>query len=102
VPDDWRTAFFYEYFKERQYAVPTVLAVRTATHKLITYPGRNEWTELFDLEKDPYETKNLADDHALMEKLRAIFDAEAKAVAFRMPEGISPSDESVGNPGANN
>ena len=38
---------------------PTILAVRTANRKLITYPGYATWTELFDLSVDPYETRNL-------------------------------------------
>src|SRR6185436_6821439 len=29
----WRTAFFYEYFYERNFAIPTTLAVRTETAK---------------------------------------------------------------------
>ena len=60
-PDDWRKAFFYEYFKEPNFTSPTVLAVRTDTQKLITYPGHDEWTEAFDLVKDPYELKNLVE-----------------------------------------
>ncbi len=84
----WRDAFFYEYFKEGQYASPTVLAVRTATHKLITYPGHEEWTELFDLANDPYETKNLADDAELFAQLQHKFDEQSKAVGFRMPENV--------------
>jgi arylsulfatase A-like enzyme len=85
-PDDWRKAFFYEYFKEPQYTSPTVLAVRTDTQKLITYPGHDEWTEAYDLANDPYELKNLADDKSLVRDLREKFDAEAKAVDFRMPK----------------
>jgi N-acetylglucosamine-6-sulfatase len=85
TPADWRTAFFYEYFKEGQYETPTMLAVRTQTHKLITYPGHDEWTELFDLENDPYETTNLAGNLTLLEKMRGVFDEQAKAVEFRMP-----------------
>jgi arylsulfatase A-like enzyme len=85
-PANWRTAFFYEYFQEGQYAIPTVLAVRTRTHKLITYPGHDEWTELFDLEDDPYETENLVEDSALLAKMQRVFDEHAKAVEFRMPE----------------
>jgi arylsulfatase A-like enzyme len=85
-PDDWRQAFFYEYFKEPRYTSPTVLAVRTDTHKLITYPGHDEWTEAFDLVNDPYELKNLVDDKALVRKLHEQFDAEARAVDFRMPK----------------
>jgi arylsulfatase A-like enzyme len=85
-PDHWRKAFFYEYFKEPMYTSPTVLAVRTDTHKLITYPGHDEWTEAYDLANDPYELKNLVDDKALVKDLREKFDAEAKAVDFRMPK----------------
>jgi arylsulfatase A-like enzyme len=85
-PDDWRKAFLYEYFKEPQYTSPTVLAVRTDTQKLITYPGHDEWTEAFDLVSDPYEIKNLAGDKLLVKKLRSTFDAEAKAVKFQMPK----------------
>jgi arylsulfatase A-like enzyme len=89
TPADWRRAFFYEYFEERPYAIPTTLAVRTATHKLITYPGHDEWTELFDLVNDPYETKNLVADAALLAELRRVFDADAEAMAFRMPEDVT-------------
>lgn len=71
-PADWRTAFRYEYFKEPNYSSPAVLAVRTTSHKLITYPGHEEWTEAFDLSKDPFETENLAKDKALMGSLRRI------------------------------
>ncbi|HEX5472358.1 MAG TPA: sulfatase/phosphatase domain-containing protein, partial [Lacipirellulaceae bacterium] len=85
TPDDWRKAFFYEYFKESPYTSPTVLAVRTDTHKLITYPGHSEWTEVFDLIHDPYEMKNLVSDKALLRQLRGVFDEEAKAVNFQMP-----------------
>ncbi len=85
-PADWRKAFFYEYFKEPNFTSPTVLAVRTDTHKLITYPGHDEWTEAFDLVNDPYEMKNLVADKSLMKELRGQFDAEAKAVKFQMPK----------------
>jgi arylsulfatase A-like enzyme len=92
-PADWRESFFYEYFKEGSFAVPTVLAVRTTTHKLITYPSHDEWTELFDLKADPYETKNLADNAPLLTDLRREFESQKQAVEFRMPEGVSSSDE---------
>jgi arylsulfatase A-like enzyme len=71
-PANWREAFRYEYFKEVAYSEPEVQAVRTATHKLILYPGHEDWTEAFDLTVDPYETKNLSDDRELVEELRAI------------------------------
>ena len=43
-----------------------MVGVRTATHKLIHYPGlpaSHQW-ELFDLEKDPEEMTNLYGDPA--------------------------------------
>jgi arylsulfatase A-like enzyme len=36
-------------------------SIRTQDHKLIVYPQVNQ-TQLFDLEKDPWETRNLAED----------------------------------------
>jgi arylsulfatase A-like enzyme len=95
--EELREAFFYEYFRERGYATPTTLAVRTRDAKLIKYPGHEEWTELFDLDADPYETKNLWSEPAAAElraRMGAEFDRQAKAVEFRMPEiedGAAPA-----------
>jgi arylsulfatase A-like enzyme len=83
-----REAFFYEYFYERGYTIPTVLAVRTPDAKLIKYPGKDEWTELFDIKADPYETRNLYDDPAhrpLRERMLAEFERQAKSVEYRVP-----------------
>ena len=73
----WRDAFLYEHWqlpynekklpegKPRSLGVlnilgtPTILALRTEQHKLVTYPGNPGYTELFDLSADPYETTNL-------------------------------------------
>lgn len=90
VPAAWREAFFYEYFKEAAYESPTVLAVRTATHKLITYPNHEDWTELYDLAADPFELRNLAADSALRARLVAVYEREAAAVGFRWPAGFNP------------
>ena len=90
---NWRTAFFYEYFYERNYAIPTVLAVRTEKAKIIKYLGHDDWTELFDLAADPYEIKNLVADPSakeLLAKMQAEFDRQAKAVEFRIPDFADP------------
>jgi len=58
----WRRQFYYEYHTDRQFpAVPRVQALRTETAKFIVYPG-HDWVELYDLAKDPLETRNLAKD----------------------------------------
>jgi arylsulfatase A-like enzyme len=89
----WRKAFFYEYFFEQRFSIPTVLAVRTEKAKLIKYPGHDDWTELFDLAADPYETKNLVNDPGskeLLANMQAEFDRQAKAVDFKIPEFADP------------
>lgn len=86
---DWRRAYFYCYFQERNFAIPTVTAVRTEFTKLIKYPGPDEWTELFDLKTDPYELKNLAHEpahQALLAQMQSEYDRQAKAVDFKIPD----------------
>jgi arylsulfatase A-like enzyme len=85
----WREAFFYCYFYERGFGTPTTTAIRTADAKLIKYPGHAEWTEVFDLKADPYETRNLAADPAaadLRKKLEAEYERQAAAIAFQIPD----------------
>ena len=87
---DWRQSILAEYFWEAQFpTTPTLVAVRTHTAKLIKYPGHDEWTELFDLAKDPYETKNLFNDtqqRELRAKMEAEFDRQVKETDFRIPD----------------
>ena len=85
---DWRTTFFYEYFYEHNFPVPTLFAVRTPTAKLIKYKEHDDWTEVFDLARDPYEMKNLNREPAAA-KLRTALDAEydrqKQAAGFILP-----------------
>lgn len=95
-PAGWRTSFFYEYFFERNFAVPTLYAVRTDSAKLIKYKDHEEWTELFDLGKDPYEMRNLERESGasgLLAKMNAEYDRQKHAAAFVYPE--VDSDTSV-------
>jgi arylsulfatase A-like enzyme len=50
--------------------------VRTRTHKLIEYvvEGRHAMTQLFDLESDPLETRNLAEEQAQAGRVKALRD----------------------------
>jgi arylsulfatase A-like enzyme len=85
----WRESFYYEYFFEKGFASPAVQAVRTERAKLITYPGHPEWTELFDLAADPYETKNLMNDPAKA-KLRRDLEAEFYKQAEPVRSALRP------------
>lgn len=97
---NWRQSFLAEYFWESSFAAtPTMVGVRTPTAKLIKYPGHDEWTELFDLANDPYETKNLVRDpqHArLLGQMNAEFDRQAAATQYRIPDcAHKPGDAPV-------
>ncbi|MDO8540623.1 MAG: sulfatase [Opitutaceae bacterium] len=89
-PANWRQSFLMEYFWENSHPdTPTLVGVRTTTAKLITYPGHAEWTELFDLANDPFETRNLANDtrnRELLAKMKAEFGRQVKATGFVIPE----------------
>ena len=64
-PRKWRKSFLAEYWAEQAYSWlvgMTYKAVRTDRHKLIHWVNRGiagELDELYDLEKDPWELKNL-------------------------------------------
>ncbi len=89
----WRQSFLAEYFYENNFSVPTVLGVRTASAKLVQYPGNPEWTEVFDLAIDSYETKNLAADPIRRAQLTAELDAQIKATGYVVPPGMDqPGD----------
>jgi arylsulfatase A-like enzyme len=92
-PTRWRQSFFAHYYKELG-AVPTCFAIRTPTHKLIKYPNRPEWTELFNLTADPYEIKNLSTDAALAGRLEAELEALIKEVGYTIPANanLRPAD----------
>ena len=58
----WRDAAFYEYYWERNFPhTPTTHGVRTDRYKYIHYHGIWDIDELYDLENDPEEMKNLID-----------------------------------------
>jgi N-acetylglucosamine-6-sulfatase len=61
----WRSELLYEYYWERNFPqTPTTFALRGDQYKFIRYYGRWDIDELYDLEADPMEMHNLADDPA--------------------------------------
>jgi len=64
---------------------------RRPTHKLLRYADQPDWTEVFDLVADPYETKNLAKDPTQAEtrkKLETEHERLATSLNYRIPASV--------------
>ncbi len=58
--DSWRERIYYEYYWEYDFPqTPTTFGVRTDKYKYIRYHGIWDTNELYDIENDPHETRNL-------------------------------------------
>jgi len=68
TPADWRKGFYYHYYEHPgEHWVPRHYGITTDRFKLMHfYYDIDEW-ELFDLEKDPMEMKNVYHDPAYLE-----------------------------------
>jgi arylsulfatase A-like enzyme len=92
---NWRDAFLYEYNYEKQFPyTPNVRGVRTARWKYIRYPHGDGTpdrftAELYDLQADPYEMRNLIDDPRYagrrLEMQRLLERVSGEAGPDRMP-----------------
>jgi arylsulfatase A-like enzyme len=81
-PANWRTSFL-SYYRKELGDTPTCRAIRTEDAKLIVYPQRPEWTEVYDLKNDPYELNRLPADGPLGTRLMAELEQQLKAVGFK-------------------
>ncbi|MCU0791288.1 MAG: sulfatase [Opitutaceae bacterium] len=62
----WRDYFLYAYYWEQNYPMtPTTFALRGDRYKYITYHGIWDIDELYDIQADPHEMRNLSNDPAL-------------------------------------
>ena len=96
-----RDRFLYEYFFEVDYEVPTLVAVQRGRYKLIRYRANPAWTELFDLQRDPLETRNLAtsaDAASIFQSMSDSLDQAMAAVKYRVPSYADPEPTSSGPP----
>lgn len=61
TPKDWRRSMYYRYYHPAHHNVAAHYGVRTDRYKLIYFNKLNQW-ELYDLQKDPIEMKNVYSD----------------------------------------
>ena len=71
VPDGWRTETFHEHFAVRN-RIPAFEGLRNKQFKYVRYFDHGNYEFLHDLEKDPLELKNLADDPKYADTLTAM------------------------------
>ena len=62
TPDDWRTVFYYQHFDIHPDGELANCGVRTKDFKLIWYNHNYDQYQLFDLKKDPSETRDVSED----------------------------------------
>lgn len=59
-PEGWRTEFFFEHmYQPKRAPIPPMFGVRTKQWKFVNF-YKNDYLQLYDLEKDPLEKNNLA------------------------------------------
>ena len=95
-PADWRSSMYYRYFMHLDSAHNTYAhyGLRTERYKLIYYyepePGPQEW-ELFDLQADPRELRNVYADPAYADVVRRL-----KAELARRRAEVGDTDQPLG------
>jgi len=90
TPKDWRTSVYYHYHEyPAVHSVKRHYGVRTERYKLIHfYHDIDEW-ELYDLEKDPNEMKNVLADPAYADIVKDL-KAELKRLRKKYKDDIGP------------
>jgi arylsulfatase A-like enzyme len=99
-PGDWRTSFYYQYYEyPTPHHVRPHYGVVTDRYKLVQFYGTGEdYTELFDLQKDPQELKSVfgQPEYAATQK-----ELAAELARLRTELGVPEKDapETMGNGG---
>lgn len=87
---EWRRELLYEYYWERNFPqTPTMHALRGDRYKFIRYQGIWDVDELYDLQEDPLESRNLifSEKHApiIKEMREHLFDILEKTDGMNIP-----------------
>jgi arylsulfatase A-like enzyme len=87
-PKDWRTSMYYRYYHyPMHHRVQPHYGVRTLRYKLIYFNKIKQW-ELFDLQTDPRELKNVYAAPAYTETVK-----ELKKELFRLKKELKDEDQ---------
>lgn len=91
-----RTGMFYEYFREKGFIVPRIMAVRANGMKLIEYPDHPEYArEFYVLGSDPWEINNRIADPAWSTQVATLtsqMKTMAASLKYRVPPGAGPQN----------
>jgi arylsulfatase A-like enzyme len=87
TPKDWRTAMYYRYYHPGHHNVAAHYGIRTARYKLIYFNKLDQW-ELFDLETDPREMRNLYADPAYAATVKRL-----KTELVRLKKALKDEDQ---------
>src|SRR5262249_59161977 len=87
APKDWRTSMYYRYYHPGHHNVAAHYGVRTGRYKLIYFNKLDQW-ELYDLQKDPRETRNVYSDPAYAKTVE-----ELKKELYRLKKELNANDQ---------
>ena len=88
TPDDWRKSWYYRYYHyPNEHGTEPHYGVRTDRYKLIYFHRINQW-ELFDLQSDSHEVKNIVADPK-----SAKLVAELKTELARLRKELNDHDQ---------
>ncbi len=99
-----RDAFVYTYFWERMFPqTPTVIGIRTDRYKFMRFHGVFDKYELYDLQSDPHETKNLIGDYYVTTqagnnefRVRGMADDATKAIFNQLDSRLNALLDEIG------